>query len=606
MAFARAASRVRVDLPLVALDVLLVASSYTLVLVARFEGSVPGKWWEIFAYFAPAACITHILATQMFGAYGRWWRHASIDEARRVLLAGVTSGAILVAAFSWGAQRLPYTLLLGGPVVTTFLQGLVRFQSRLFAHRRVQEDGPGLRTVVVGAGKTGASVVREMQQNPRLGFAPVAVLDDDPTLHRRSLHDVPILGGIDRLTELVHERDIHLVLYAIRSSGPEVAKRVADATNGSGVPVRVIRDAGYWVHGAPLQHLRALTIEDLLGRRQVEIDLTPVEALVRGQRVLVTGGGGSIGTEITRQIAEFEPSALVLLDHDETHLHDAAHGVAGAETVLGDVRDLDGLHDVFARVRPHVVFHAAAHKHVPILEQHACEAIRTNVFGTANVIAAAERVGVSRLVCISTDKAAQPRGVMGASKWLAEQVVLARTPAGASHCSVRFGNVLGSRGSVIPTFQRQIDAGGPVTVTDPDMTRYFMSTDEAVRLVLLAGARNVGPAVLALEMGEAVNIRELAERMIRLSGFRVRHDIEIEVIGARPGENLRETVVGPNEHAAASADEGIIAIAPPSLGAAPLETLLARLAKLVAAGDDDAAREALLGATASAAGLCAA
>ena len=591
---ARAAARVPVDLPLAVLDIVLVAASYAAVLVARFDGSVPGVWWDRFAVFVPAACVTHVLVTRLFGGYGRWWRHASIDEARRLVLAGLVSAVVLVVAFGWGSQQMPLSVLLAGPLLATALLGGVRFQSRLFGFHHGQESPGGLRVVVVGAGKTGAGVLREMRQNRRSGFVPLAVLDDDPALHRRSLHGVPIVGGIDRLGELIHQRDVHLVLLAIHSGGPEVARRVADAANGSGVPIRLVRSASYWVHGAPLQNLRALSIEDLLGRHQVQIDLTPVHELLRGARVLVTGGGGWIGAEIARQVSEFEPAALALLDHDETHLHDATHGLDKAEMLLVDVRDPAVLRDAFAAFRPEIVFHAAAHKHVPILEHHACEAARTNVIGTSNVVDAAARVGVRRFVLISTDKAARPTNVMGASKWLAEQIVLARAPLGSSYCSVRFGNVLGSRGSVVPTFQRQIDAGGPVTVTDPAMTRFFMSVTEAVRFVLLAGATAEGPAVLALEMGEQVSIGELAERMVRLSGYRAGHDIEIEVVGARPGENLTEVVVGPAEQAVRSDDGPLIAISPVRLSPAGVETTVQQLTALAAAGDDAGARTVLL------------
>ena len=267
-----------------------------------------------------------------------------------------------------------------------------------------------------------------------------------------------------------------------------MVQRVADTAEAAGVPVRVLRESSSWVHGMPrLRDMRDLNIEDLLGRQQVDLDLEPVRKLLHGRRVLVTGGGGWIGSEIARQVAAFGPARLVLLDHDETHLHDTVYdlqGVAEPEVALADIRDASVIDAVFRQVRPDIVFHAAAHKHVPILEEYACEAIRTNVFGTLNVVDACASVDTSQLVCISTDKAATPTSVMGASKWLAEQIVLARA-AHDGYCSVRFGNVLGSRGSVIPTFQRQIAAGGPVTVTDPRMTRYFMSTDEAVRLVLL-------------------------------------------------------------------------------------------------------------------------
>jgi FlaA1/EpsC-like NDP-sugar epimerase len=315
--------------------------------------------------------------------------------------------------------------------------------------------------------------------------------------------------------------------------------------------------------------------------------------------VLVTGGGGWIGSELARQVMEFAPERVVLLDHDETHLYDAVEGMGPlAETALADIRDASAVDAAFDSVRPEVVLHAAAHKHVPILESYACEAIRTNVFGTLNVVTACNRVGTEHLVCISTDKAATPTNVMGASKWLAEQIVLARAASPGS-CSVRFGNVLGSRGSVIPTFQRQIDAGGPVTVTDARMTRFFMSTAEAARLVLFAAATasdGNGHHVLALEMGEQVNIKDLAERMIRLCGYKPYDDIEIVVSGPRPGEKLREVVVGPAERVDTDeASAPVVAIVPVDLGREALSEVLDELESLAVAGDHGAARIALLG-----------
>lgn len=592
---ARAASRVRVDLPLVALDVFLIGASYTIVLLARFEGRVPGVWWDRFLVFLPVAMLVTVAATAVCGGYGRWWRHASIDEARRLILAAALSLVVLLATFTWGGQLMPLSLLVGGPLLSVALAGVVRFQSRLFAfYRNQDEPAGGLRTVVVGAGKTGSAALREMRQNRRLGFDPVAVLDDNPAMHRRSLFGVPVVGSVDKLRELLRDRDVDLVLLAITDRTPEVARRVADAAAASDVPIRLVRGAEYWVHGAPLQELRALRIEDLLGRGEVEVDVEPLHSLFEGRRVLVTGGGGWIGKEIARQVTELDPGALALLDHDETHLHDAAFDAPAAQQCLVDVRDAKRVDALFDEFRPEIVFHAAAHKHVPILESHACEAVRTNVLGTLNVVNASVRTGVQRFVGISTDKAAQPTNVMGASKWLAEQIVLSRAPAGAIFCAVRFGNVLGSRGSVIPTFQRQIEDGGPVTVTDPEMTRFFMSVDEAVRLVLLATSVASGSELLALDMGEKVNILELAQRMIRLSGRRVGHDIEIAVIGARPGENAEESVVGAAERVRSYADVPIVEIEPVRLGASALSRVLEQLGTAAATGNDDAARALLL------------
>lgn len=588
------ASRIRGDIPLVVLDAMLAALTYLVLFQLRFDLDVPTRYWNRFAVFEPVVVVLTVVATGLWGGYGRTWRHASIDEARRIALAAVTVAVVNVPLFGLGTPNVPLLVCVLGPFVVMSLQGLVRFQSRLFAFRRnpVGADGSGLRVAVVGAGATGAAAIREMQRSPHAGLVPVALLDDDPRLHRREMLGVPVLGAIADLAVVARERDAHQVLLAIPDDA-EVARRVADQAAEVGLPVRLLRSSTDWVNGhGSLRDVRDLGIEDLLGREQVQLDPAPVRALIDGRRVLVTGAGGSIGSVIARQVAALGPERLVLLDHDETHLHDASEGLQGRfETVLADVRDPIALDRIFARVRPDIVFHAAAHKHVPILERHACEAVRTNVLGTANVVDAARRANVTHFVAISTDKAADPSNVMGATKWLAEQVVLARGPAGMRYCAVRFGNVAGSRGSVIPTFQRQIAAGGPVTVTDPRMTRWFMSIDEAVRLVLQAAATRDDHAILALQMGEQVNVYELAERMIRLVGRRPGADIEVVITGVRPGEKLVEEMVGAGESVVG--DGPILGIEPVVMAAADLERALDRLATVVDDLDDDAARAAL-------------
>lgn len=592
---ATSAARIRGDIPLVVLDAFIAGLTYFTLFVLRFDLDVPEVYWRRFEVFLPTVVLITVVATGLWGGYGRTWRHASIDEARRIALSALTVLVVIVPLFARGKPNVPALVLVVAPVVVMVQQGLVRFQSRLFAFRR---NGPvagegGLRVAVVGAGINGAAAVRAMLHNPHAGIVPVAMVDDDPRLRRRTLLGVPVAGTIDELARIVDEYDVHQVLLAIPNDR-HVARRVADGVNDSNTPVRVLPPASEWVERhRSLRDVRDLGIEDLLGRDQVQLDPEPVRQLIRGRRVLVTGAGGSIGSVIARQLAALEPERLVLLDHDETHLHDVAEQITGRfETVLADVRDPIVVDRVFARARPDIVFHAAAHKHVPILERFACEAVRTNVLGTLNVVDAGRRHDVTHVVAISTDKAADPTSVMGASKWLAEQIVLSRAEAGTRYCAVRFGNVLGSRGSVIPTFQRQIAAGGPVTVTDPRMTRWFMSTDEAVRLVLQAAALPHGHEVLALQMGEQVNVYELAERMIRLVGRRPGVDIEIVTTGMRPGEKLSEDLVGPGE--SVSGTGPILGINPVVMPEGTLERAMARLTSITDALDDEGARAALL------------
>jgi FlaA1/EpsC-like NDP-sugar epimerase len=598
--FARSASRVRGDYPLVVLDVVLTVFTYLLLFALRFDFTVPARYWDEFQVFLPVACVVSILSMWAWGCYGRSWQHASIDEAVHLLAAGTTTAVVLVGAFFWGSERVPLSVSVIGPVVATFLYGLVRFQQRLFAYRRASLATSGLRVAVIGAGANGAAALREMQQAPQLGLLPVVAVDDDPSLLGRSVYGVRVAGRIGALERLAVEHDVHLMLLTLPSAPREVLQTVADAAEAIQVPVRVLRESSSWVHGMPrLREMSDLNIEDLLGRQQVDLDLEPVRKLLHGRRVLVTGGGGWIGAEIARQVAGFGPEQLVLLDHDETHLHDTVYelqGIAEPDVVLADIRDADVIETVFRRFRPQIVFHAAAHKHVPVLEDYACEAIRTNILGTRNVVRACALADVAQLVCISTDKAAAPSSVMGASKWIAEQVVL----EGAAHDgyrSVRFGNVLGSRGSVIPTFRKQIAAGGPVTVTDPRMTRYFMSTDEAVRLVLLGAALGGDHDVLALEMGEQVNIYALAERMIRLCGLRPHDDIEIKVTGLRPGEKLTEVLTSPVEISTPTHGDLLHTIEPIRLGSEQLADALVVLEELARRDDHVGARAALLALT---------
>ena len=575
----QAVVRVRASVPLLPLDVLLATAAYSLVLLLRFNGDVPSEYWHSFRRFLPIAIVVHIAANWLAGLYGQVWRYASIAEARRVLAAGFGSGFVLFAVSFATTKPMPRSVIVLGALVVTYFLGGLRFQSRLFAFNRamVRSDS-GLRVAIVGAGKAAASIVREMLDHPNEGLLPVVVVDDDRRKHGLSLLGVPVVSGTDGLADAVKRFDAQQVVLAVTAADRALVERVATAAENAGVPLKVLPGVREVVRGEPtVKDVRDLRIEDLLGRKQVHTDLEAVRALLCGKTVLITGAG-SIGSEIARQVSQFEPARLVLFDHDETHLHDAAAGLdAPTVQVLADIRDRNVVIEIFRRYMPDVVFHAAAHKHVPLLEDHPCEAVITNIVGTRNVVDAAIAVGVERFVFISTDKAVRPSSVMGASKLMGEQIVLASAPAGARFCSVRFGNVHGSRGSVIPTFARQIAAGGPVTVTHPDMTRFFMSVHEAVQLVLQASVFVEGGEVFMLEMGEAVNIRDLAERMIRLSGHAVGTEIAIRINGPRRGEKLVEELCSPSEQAEPTAHPSILRLFPVPLPAGILDDGILRL-----------------------------
>ena len=602
------AARIRRDAPLAILDLGVALTSYLVTLVLRFDGSVPDRYWSTFWDFLPAALASQLLVNLLCGIYGPMWRYASVLEARRIVRAGTIGGLcvvlanLLVELVSGGLRALPLSVTIFGAVLNMLATGAIRFQSRLFAARQRSLDTGRHRVLIVGAGAAGSMMLKDLLHSPSLGLVPAAVVDDDRRKLGRRLHGVPVLGTLTTIPRLVDRFGVNAVLLAIPSATDDLVREVAALCERARVTLKVLPSVHETVGGkVTARDLRDLRIEDLLGRKQVETDLDTVKAMLRGRRVLVTGAGGSIGTEIARQVASFGPESLILFDHDETHLHDAVMSLdeyrddlsaaatdidlvaAGmrVEAVLADIRDRERVLSVFMRCRPDIVFHAAAHKHVPVLELHPEEALATNVLGTANLADAAVATAVGHFVLISTDKAINPKSVMGASKWLAEQVVRSLQTGQTVLCAVRFGNVLGSRGSVIPTFFRQIRRGGPVTVTDPDMTRYFMSVQEAVQLVLQAAALSSGGEVFTLDMGQPVRILDLAERLIRLSGRIPGRDVPIQIIGARQGEKMAEDIVGLDEEPIHSSHPSIVVSRPPVPDRALVHRALAQLEQLV-------------------------
>jgi FlaA1/EpsC-like NDP-sugar epimerase len=578
-------SRLRGDAPLVALDVLAVCLAATAVTVMHHEGAVPQGEWASLLRYLPLAITVSVGIGALNGLYGSLWQHAGVLEARRVVIAGGASlGALVVLATLLGVG-LPVLVVGSAAVVTTALQGLLRFQSRLFAYRRRQASPTCTRVLVLGAGQAGAALVADMLSHPEAGVVPVGLLDDDPRKQGRQVHGVRVLGPLYDVARVAAEQDVAQVVLAITDAPQDVVALLSDLCEAAGLALRLLPTPAELVGGkVTLKDVRDLRIDDLLGRTQVATDLDAVRHLLAGKRVLITGAGGSIGSEIARQVDQCGPASLLLLDHDETHLHDTSATVSSsAKQLLCDIRQRGLLHRLFALHEPQIVFHAAAHKHVPLLEDHPAEAVKTNVHGTQNVVDAAVMVGVERFVFISTDKAVRPSSVMGATKAVGEQIVLSADEANHRFCAVRFGNVLGSRGSVIPTFVRQIQAGGPVTLTDARMTRFFMSIPEAVQLVLQAATLSEGGEVFMLEMGEPVKIMDLAQSMIRLSGRRVGTDIEIRVTGMRPGEKLAEELSSPDEVLEETSHPSIVRLVPQALDP---EVLSHEVEQLVEAADN--------------------
>jgi FlaA1/EpsC-like NDP-sugar epimerase len=586
----RIAAHVRRDLPLAALDALAVVPAYVIPLVLRYDGAVPPDAWDRFWVFMPVIVLMHLLANYLFGLYGQMWRHASIQEARRLVLAGAAGFALVLALdlVAGPTRPVPISVVIFGAGGAFAVFGAVRFQSRLFALRRRGEiESERRRVLLMGTGDAGAQVFGDILRTPSLGLEVVGLIDDDPRRHGWALHGVSVLGTRDDIPALARRLDVDRVLLAIPSATSDAIRDVAARCEEAEVSLRVLPSVREVVGGrVSARDLRALSIEDMLGRTQVQTDLAAVRALVRGRRVLVTGAGGSIGSEIARQVSGFDPESLVVLDNDETHLYDLLATVPRKATaILADIRDRVRIEEVVRTHAPDVVFHAAAHKHVPILEEHPQEAFQTNVIGTINVAEAAVSAGTQTFVLISTDKAVHPSSVMGASKRIAEEIVRSLSDRGTVLCSVRFGNVLGSRGSVVPTFMAQIEAGGPVTVTDPDMTRYFMSIPEAVELVLQASSMARGGEVFTLDMGDPIRIIDLAGKLIRLSGRVPGRDVPIEIVGSRPGEKVHEELIEDGEHPIPSGHPGIVVAHPPPPDPVALRGSLHDMDQLVRSGN---------------------
>jgi FlaA1/EpsC-like NDP-sugar epimerase len=542
------AARFRADLTFAIIDVFIVIAAYTIALAIRMFEPLgvenPQSFANYFSKVLPAIVVIHIVANVVSGAYGHVWEHASTDEALKVVVANAAAGTV-VLAMSYILKPeivLPVAVVVMGAFFSLAGMGLVRFRSRLFAFRKT---GGGTRILVVGTGRDAAVFARQVpalaDQGVAVGFISEGHSDPESV---RKLAGLPILGHLGEVADVVKEHEIDEVVVV--GNDPVRTREVVDRCLEVDVRLRILPAAGDVMEDrSGAVDVRDIKVEDLLARPRVATDLEEVAQLLKGKRVLVTGAGGSIGGEIVAQVLGFEPAGLWALDRDETLLHDASLGWPGApHIVLADVRDAEKTLRTFELIRPDVVFHAAALKHVPVLEDFPDEAVLTNVVGTRNVIEAGSRVGMSHFVLISTDKAVDPASVMGATKRIAELMVQLgqHRDDGCVYTAVRFGNVLGSRGSVIPTFVEQIKIGGPVTVTDADMTRYFMTVDEAVQLVLQASALAEGSEVFVLNMGDPVRIVDLARRLIRLAGLTPGADIKIEYTGRRPGEKLTESL----------------------------------------------------------------
>ena len=579
--------------------------AYVGALALRFEGDVPVRYWASYLRIAPLFTVLSLLGFLAAGLFHGLWRYASTATLFQVLK-GVTYSSLALFAIMMIAPRALYSrsILFLVWVLQLLLLGGARMAWRM-SRDRVAGPRPrrATRALVIGADANGVHLIHEMRRR-LLGqerLSPVGFLDDNARLSGHLLEGVRVLGTIADLPRAIVEQDAELVIVSNPQLPAKVVREVARYCGEAGVRVKTLPGLSDFNASRPsLAQIRDVQIEDLLGRIQVQLDLHDVTELLRGRRVLVTGAGGSIGSELARQAAEFQPTELVLLDHAENGLYyvhnelSAQHPTLVIHPIVGDVQDEKGIDAAFARLRPEVVFHAAAHKHVPLLELSPREAVLNNIAGTRNLVDASDRHGVEKFVLISTDKAVNPSSVMGASKRVCEMIGQSRSQHSRTQfVAVRFGNVLGSEGSVIPLFRRQLERGGPLTVTDPEARRYFMTIPEAVRLVLQAGAMGRGGEVFLLDMGEQVRILDLARQLIRLAGLREGEDVEIVITGLRPGEKLHEELHSDLERTRMTRHERILTWELEARDEMQLRAQVAELEALARAGDSDAIKAGL-------------
>ncbi len=583
-------------------DAALVAAAWWLSWYVRFDHEPPVYYrryldWDIVLLVVAITIPVFIL----FGFYNRWWRYVSTRDmwgALRGVGASVVTVFLVFTLTAFHPARVPRGIwIIDLLLLLAFVTG-----SRLLARTLIERPAAGTivargkEVMIVGAGDAAEQILREMLRTPSLGYTPIGLVDDDPRKKNLRLHGVRVVGTTSNLRFLLRDRRPDELLIAIPSASGEARERVVEVARSENVPVKTLPGLADMISTDfnLTGQIRPVEVEDLLGREPVEVDLESIAGYLKDEVVLVTGAGGSIGSELCRQIAKSGPKRLVLLDNGEAGLFDIERelvderGFRATAAVLADAGNGRKMRQVFDKYRPAVVFHAAAYKHVPLMEANPLEAFRNNTLVTRTVADVAVEFEAKRFVLVSTDKAVNPKNVMGQSKALCEWLVEAWGHRDETHtrfCGVRFGNVLASSGSVIPTFRRQIARGGPVTVTHAEMTRYFMTIPEAVQLVIQAGAIGGRGQVYVLDMGEPVRIVELAETMIELSGKEPGRDIRIEFIGARPGEKLHEELSSADETVTPSSHKAILLVTRPPIDAAWLESELEELEQLVDAGD---------------------
>lgn len=554
------------QLALVLLDSVLIQASIYLCFMLRFDGqmtsSIAAGYIDNYIQWGVAITLVKLAVFSMFQLYNSLWRYASVEELIQVVLASFFGTLAFFALLYFVQLPMPRSIVIMSGVLDLIFLGSVRFGYR--AIRTVRDYGfnnitkklHDQRILIIGAGEAGVAIAKEIKGQEHNRHAVVGFIDDDVSKQGRLINGINVLGDRYDIVRVAHQQNIDEIIIALPTSDRHTIKEIVDISTQTKCKLRILPSLSDLINGkVSVDAIRKVEIDDLLGRDEINLTECGYLELIEGKVVLVTGAGGSIGSEIVRQVLRHNPKQVILFDIYENNLYNLQQSLLREmvqppiHSIIGSVRDVDRIEEVMATYKPQLVFHAAAHKHVPLMENSPKEAIKNNIFGTYNVISSAQKHGVERFVQISTDKAVNPTNVMGATKRACEILVQAMNGLSSTELiAVRFGNVLGSDGSVIPLFKKQIADGGPVTVTHKDIIRYFMTIPEATRLVIQAGTIGKGGEIFVLDMGEPVRIYDLAEKMIKLSGFEPHRDIEIEITGLRPGEKLYEELLIDDRH----------------------------------------------------------